>query len=104
MRDRAHQALFAYTTLLMGAHTRADKPLPEAYDIRARRGGSPRLRAVADEVGATPNQVVLAWLLGGQGPTIPIVGATSVAQLEEALGAVDVKLDDEQHARLDAAT
>ena len=61
------------------------------------------MHAVAAETGATLNQVVLAWLMGGELPVIPLVGASSVAQLEESLGAVDLKLSDEQRARLDQA-
>ena len=47
---------------------------------------------MATETGATPNQVVLAWLIGGDLPVIPLVGASSVAQLEENLGALDLDL------------
>ena len=55
------------------------------------------------ETGATVNQVVLAWLMGGELPVIPLVGASSVAQLEESLGAVDLELTAAQRARLDEA-
>ena len=58
---------------------------------------------MAAETGATVNQVVLAWLMGGELPAIPLVGFSSVAQLEEALAAVDLELTAEQRARLDAA-
>ena len=61
------------------------------------------LHDVAAEIGATPNQVALAWLLGGAVPVIPVVGISSVAQLEEALAAADLVLDPEVRARLDAA-
>jgi len=46
---------------------------------------------------------VLAWLMGGELPVIPLVGASSVAQLEESLGAVDLELSAEQRARVDQA-
>jgi aryl-alcohol dehydrogenase-like predicted oxidoreductase len=46
---------------------------------------------------------VLAWLIGGDVTTVPIVGVSSIAQLEEALDALDLKLDGEHRARLDAA-
>jgi aryl-alcohol dehydrogenase-like predicted oxidoreductase len=39
----------------------------------------------------------------GEPPMIPVVGASSVAQLEELLGAVDLRLDGEVRERLDAA-
>jgi aryl-alcohol dehydrogenase-like predicted oxidoreductase len=58
---------------------------------------------VTEETGATANQVVLAWLMGGEIPVLPLVGASSVAQLEESLAAVDLELTLEQRATLDAA-
>ena len=61
------------------------------------------LREVAAEAGATVNQVVLAWLIGGDVPMIPLVGASTVAQLDESLAAVDLELTADQRARLDAA-
>jgi aryl-alcohol dehydrogenase-like predicted oxidoreductase len=58
---------------------------------------------VASDAGATVNQVVLAWLIGGEVPMIPLVGASSAAQLDESLAAVDLELTAEQRARLDTA-
>jgi aryl-alcohol dehydrogenase-like predicted oxidoreductase len=58
---------------------------------------------VAALIGATVNQVVLAWLMGGEVPVIPLAGASSVAQIEESLEAVDLELTAEQRARLDQA-
>ena len=58
---------------------------------------------MAKDAGATVNQVVLAWLIGGQVPMIPLVGASSLAQLDESLAAVDLELTTEQRTRLDAA-
>ncbi len=59
------------------------------------------LDEITVETGATRNQVVLAWLLR-QGIR-PIVGVSSLAQLDEAVDAVDVPLGDGQLARLAAA-
>ena len=47
--------------------------------------------------------MVLAWLIGAEIPMIPLVGASSAAQLEESLAAVDLELSPEQRARLDTA-
>jgi len=47
--------------------------------------------------------VVLAWLMQGQPSILPIVGASSVAQLDELLGAVDLRLDEDVRRRLDTA-
>lgn len=41
-------------------------------------------------------QVALAWLLGRPGVVAPIVGATKLSHLEEAVGAVDLTLTDEE--------
>ncbi len=60
------------------------------------------LRAVAEERGLPPAQVALAWLLGKPAVTAPIVGATRLAHLEDAVAAVDVTLSDDEIARLEA--
>ncbi|MCU4717963.1 aldo/keto reductase [Halapricum hydrolyticum] len=62
------------------------------------------IRAVAEETGASPAQISLAWLLHHEALTIvPIIGARTPEQLEENLGAVDVELTDAQFERIDAA-
>ncbi|MFB6112817.1 MAG: aldo/keto reductase [Halodesulfurarchaeum sp.] len=58
------------------------------------------LEEVADEVGATPAQTALAWLQHRPGVTAPIVGARTVSQLEENLGAAAINLSDDQVQRL----
>nr|MDT0657612.1 aldo/keto reductase [Micromonospora sp. DSM 115978] len=93
--------LFAYSALLWGSYTRPDRPLPEHYQ---HPGTERRLRAlteVAAELGATPNQVVLAWLVDGDPAVVPIVGVSSVEQLDEC--AVDIELPSELRKRLDEA-
>ena len=44
-----------------------------------------------------------AWLMGGELPIIPLVGASSVAQLDESLAAAELELSEDQRHRLDAA-
>jgi len=61
------------------------------------------LDAVADEVGASPAQVALAWLAHRDGVTAPIVGARTVEQLTENLAAATIDLSDEQVDRLSEA-
>jgi aryl-alcohol dehydrogenase-like predicted oxidoreductase len=51
------------------------------------------LESVADELGATPNQVVLAWMVQSDSPVIPLVAASREEQLDENLGAADLRLD-----------
>jgi aryl-alcohol dehydrogenase-like predicted oxidoreductase len=59
-------------------------------------------RAIAEAKGATVSQVALAWLLGTDGVTAPIVGPRTYEQLEDLLGAVDVTLAEDERARLEA--
>lgn len=73
----------------------------EAHDD-VHPGGDSR-DEVAAELGASANQVVLAWLLRGDPPVIPVPGASSVAQLDEIIAATELKLDDAQLARLAGA-
>ena len=62
------------------------------------------VRAVAAEIGRTPAQVALAWTLLNPAVAAPIVGARTVAQLEDNLGALEVTITDEQRARLEEAS
>jgi len=57
--------------------------------------------AFADELGYEPGDVALAWLLHQPAVTGPIVGPRTMEQLESAVRAVDVKLDDKALAKLD---
>ena len=60
------------------------------------------VRAVADERDLPPAQIALAWLLRNPAVTAPIVGATKLGHLEDAVAAVDVTLSDEDVRRLEA--
>ncbi len=95
--------LVAYSPLLNGAYTRPDKELDRAYDHPGTRARLEALDQVVEETGATANQVVLAWLIGGELPVVPLIGASSVAQLDESLAAVELQLSAEQRQLLDAA-
>ena len=86
---------WAYSPLIQGSYDRSDRPLPQAYDHPGTTRRLAALRAVADELGVRPGQVVLAWLLT---PTAtrpawrPIAGVSSLAQLDEALAAAELEL------------
>jgi aryl-alcohol dehydrogenase-like predicted oxidoreductase len=60
-----------------------------------------RLAQVAAERGAPPAQVALAWLLGRPGVTAPIVGATKLGHISDALAAVPLTLTEQEAARLE---
>ena len=59
------------------------------------------VREVAAERGLPPAQIALAWLLGKPAVTAPIVGATKLRHLEDAIAAMDVTLCEEEAARLE---
>jgi aryl-alcohol dehydrogenase (NADP+) len=59
--------------------------------------------AVAGRRAVSPAQVALAWLLRQQGVTSPIVGATSMTHLDQAVAAVDLELTVEECSELESA-
>src|SRR5258708_26817413 len=61
------------------------------------------VRNIAKAIGAKPSQVALAWLLGKGDFIVPIPGTKRRVYLEENAGAVDIKLSDDDIARLEAA-
>lgn len=73
-----------------GAAAQADLPIIE------------RLGEVAKRLGLARAQVALAWLMHKKPGTIPIIGVSKMAQLEEALPAVDVELPAEDIQYLEA--
>jgi len=80
----------------------------EAYD---RRGTQERtwqvveaVQSVAEELGVSMAQVALAWLVDRPAVTSVILGARTLEQLEDNLGAAGLHLSDEHRARLDDAS
>jgi aryl-alcohol dehydrogenase-like predicted oxidoreductase len=75
---------------------RAHSPRFQRENLDANLALVDRLRAIANEVGASPAQVAIAWVAAqgqGQGKDIvPLVGARRRDRLTEALGALEVKL------------
>jgi aryl-alcohol dehydrogenase-like predicted oxidoreductase len=106
LRAEPQLTIVAYSPLLKGGYVRQDRlnaPEFAEFDHPGTPARLAALREVAKDAGATVNQVVLAWLIGAQVPVIPLVGASSVAQLDESLAAVDLELTTDQRMTLDAA-
>ncbi|MBD3401747.1 aldo/keto reductase [candidate division GN15 bacterium] len=61
------------------------------------------VKQVAEELGRTPSQVSLRWLLQKPGVVSPIIGARTMAHFEDNLGCLEFELSPEQMARLDEA-
>lgn len=60
------------------------------------------VRAVAKARGIRPARVALAWLLGRPAVAAPIIGATKLEHLDDAVAAVELQLSDEEIAALEA--
>ena len=62
-----------------------------------------RVREIAEEVGCTPVQLALAWLLHQGDDVAPIPGTKRVRYLEENVAAADIELTPDQLERIDEA-
>jgi aryl-alcohol dehydrogenase-like predicted oxidoreductase len=102
--------------VLTGKYTRADldhtdskqtrKNLAAAAGVLSQRGLAIAevVRDVAAEIGRTPAQVALAWTLLNPAVTAPIIGARTLSQFEDNLGALDVTFTQNQRATLEKAS
>jgi aryl-alcohol dehydrogenase-like predicted oxidoreductase len=82
------------------------KTNPRFFDENFRHNlrSADELRDISNDVGATPAQVALAWLLAKGPDIVPIPGTKRVVRLEENVAADDIELTAEQVARLDELT
>lgn len=85
-----------------GSRGATDDQFVDSYLTDANFDAIETIRAVAADVGATPAQVSLAWLLDHTRITAPIVGARTVDQLQANVAASDVQLTDDQFERIAA--
>jgi aryl-alcohol dehydrogenase-like predicted oxidoreductase len=102
-RTQPDLTVLAFSVLLSGAYTDPAKPLPPQYQHSGTDRALAVLREVATEAGATPNQVIYAWMLGGSPAIVPIIGVSQIQQLDEAIDAVDLELTPDQCERLNRA-
>lgn len=101
--QNSSMALLAYSPLLKGYYNDRTKALMEQYqgpDAEARMAA---LEQVAKETGATGTQIVYSWMLRSDPSVMPIVAASTSAQFQEALDALDLKLSEDQMDRLNSA-
>jgi NDP-hexose C3-ketoreductase / dTDP-4-oxo-2-deoxy-alpha-D-pentos-2-ene 2,3-reductase len=69
--------------------------------LDANRSAIEAFEKLASDLGVDPANLALAWLLSRPGVTAPIIGPRTLAQLDGALGALDVDLSDETLSQLD---
>jgi aryl-alcohol dehydrogenase-like predicted oxidoreductase len=108
LRANEEVTLIAYSPLLKGIYESEKKreayynwPLFNSCDAEVRLE---TLAKIAQELGVSNHQLVLAWLLHHQPRVIPIVAASSVGQYEHNLAALNIRLTAEQLEILNSAT
>jgi aryl-alcohol dehydrogenase-like predicted oxidoreductase len=84
-----------------GEDFRNNAPRFKPSNLAANRDRYAPLRALAAELGITPAQLALAWLLSRGEDVVPIPGTRSVEHLDENLGAAEITLDAATLARID---
>jgi NDP-hexose 2,3-enoyl reductase len=72
-----------------------------ADDLEKHRSALEAFEKLAAELGHSPADIALAWLLAQPGVTAPIIGPRTVEQLDSSLGALTVELDEATLKRLD---
>lgn len=75
---------------------------PQVARSERNLGIAAEVRAVAGEIGCTPNQLALAWVR--RRGVVPVVGARTGGQMAEDLGCLDVEIGDEHANRLNEAS
>jgi aryl-alcohol dehydrogenase-like predicted oxidoreductase len=95
--------MIGYSILLQGAYTRPDREIPAQYAGPDADSRLDALRGVANEVGATLNQVVIAWMRQSDPPVLPIIAGSRPEQVRENLSAVALELTADQMERLNTA-
>ncbi len=108
-------AVIPYSPLAGGFLTgkyRKNAPLPESKRAEGRKRAMTEqnfnllfeMEALASRRKVSIAQIALAWVLADPIVTSPIIGATSIEQLNENLGALNVKLTDDEKTRLNKMT
>jgi aryl-alcohol dehydrogenase-like predicted oxidoreductase len=96
LREHPDLTLVAYSPILRGAYERPGHASLTPYagpdaDVRIAA-----IQEVAADLGATPNQTVLAWMLHRADPVrVPLIGPRTMEQLESVLPALDLKLTED---------
>jgi aryl-alcohol dehydrogenase-like predicted oxidoreductase len=95
-REKGDVVVLAYSPTLKGAYTRTDREISAVYQGVGNDARMAALKTVADETGATPIQVVFAWMLASNPFVLPLVTAGTIEQMDENLGSLNVSLSAEQ--------
>jgi len=100
--ERTQMPLFAWSAQARGFFAGHDsESVARVYDSADNRERRRRASELAGRLGCTANQVALAWVLRQPFPVYAVVGARTVAQLREAVGALEIPLSRDDLAALD---
>jgi len=94
--------MLPYSPLLQGCYGRDDRRIPERYVTTENRLKMETVQDIAERQGISGNQVVLAWMTQRDPPTVPVIGCSSVDQLDENIAALDVEPSDTEMERLNS--
>jgi len=92
--------LLPYSPTLQGSYGRDDRPIPEGYVRSENRVKMRAVEEIAERKGVNGNTVALAWLLDRDQPTVPVLGVSTVEQLEQNLAAADLEFSAAERRRL----
>jgi aryl-alcohol dehydrogenase-like predicted oxidoreductase len=90
--------VLAWSSLATGFFAGRDTPHWDSAENRARRD---RAASVAERLGTSPSAVALAYVLHQPEHVRPVVGTRSETHLDEALGALEIRLDPDEVAWLE---
>jgi 1-deoxyxylulose-5-phosphate synthase len=100
--ERTQMPLFAWSAQARGFFAgHESESVDRVYDNADNRERRARAETLARRLGATANQVALAWVLAQPFPVYAVVGARTVEQLREAVGALSLELGEDDLRRLD---
>ncbi|RAK07179.1 aryl-alcohol dehydrogenase-like predicted oxidoreductase [Halanaerobium saccharolyticum] len=88
-------SLVAYSPLLQGAYTNPNKEFKEHYQGPDTDKRLAILDEIAEETGATRNQLVYYWLMNRDPEAIPLIAATTDEQFKEAIGSLELDLSED---------
>jgi aryl-alcohol dehydrogenase-like predicted oxidoreductase len=103
MAEALGMSVAAWAPLASGRLAGGSRRFDQAAFTPRDKAAAAAVRAVADELGATPAQVAIAWTRSRSTAVHPLVGVSSTEQLADDLGALDLVLPDDAVRGLEAA-
>lgn len=94
--SQAELTLVPYSPTLSGAYGRDNRPTPEQYVRDENRLKMRLVRELAERKDVDGNALALAWMLSRDHPTVPIIGCSTVDQLETNLRAIEISFSEDE--------